>query len=89
MPLKFKYAAKEQIPPELAQFYVERHDASILNVKGAVEERDFNDLRETNSNLKKQLDDLNDRSFRADALTEERPRARRSPPRRGIAGSYS
>ena len=58
MALKFKYAAKEQVPAEHAAFYVERDGAFVLDAEGAVDKSRVDEFRTNNLTLKKQLDDL-------------------------------
>ena len=58
MALKFKYAAKEQVPAEHAAFYVERDGAFVLDAEGAVDKSKVDEFRGNNVALKKQLDEL-------------------------------
>src|SRR5688572_20573724 len=61
MPLKFKYAAKQEIPPEHLSFYVEREGAFVLDADGAVDKSKLDEFRSTNVGLNKQLAELSKR----------------------------
>lgn len=55
MPLKFKYAKKEEVPAEQASLYVEKGGAFVLDVDGAVERERLEEFRTNNINLTNQL----------------------------------
>ena len=58
MPLKFKYATKQEIPAEQASLYVERDGAWLLDAEGVVEKSKLDEFRNTNVSLLKERDDL-------------------------------
>ncbi len=58
MPLKFKYAAKDEVPAEHLGLYVERDGAFVLDAEGAVEKSKVDEFRTNNVALKRQLDSL-------------------------------
>lgn len=58
MPLKFKYAAKQEIPTEHLSLYVERDGAFVLDADGAVDKSKLDDFRSTNVGLNKQLTEI-------------------------------
>lgn len=58
MPLKFKYAAKDEVPAEHLALYVERDGAFVLDAEGAVEKSKVDEFRTNNVALKRQLDSL-------------------------------
>ena len=58
MPLKFKYAAKDEVPAEHVGLYVERDGAFVLDAEGAVEKSKVDEFRTNNVALKRQLDSL-------------------------------
>ena len=55
MPLKYKYANKQEIPAELQSFYVERDGVWFLDADGVVEKSKLDDFRQTNITLTNQL----------------------------------
>src|SRR6516165_2681508 len=55
MPLKYKYANKQEIPAELQSFYVERDGVRFLDADGVVEKSKLDDFRQTNITLTNQL----------------------------------
>ena len=58
MPLKFKYATKQEIPAEHQSIYVERDGAFVLDADGVVEKSKLDEFRATNVSLMKERDDL-------------------------------
>jgi hypothetical protein len=58
MPLKFKYATKQEIPAEHQSLYVERDGAWLLDADGVVEKSKLDEFRTTNVTLMKERDDL-------------------------------
>ena len=58
MSLKFKYAAKADVPAEFAGLYAERDGAFFLDVEGAVESARLAEFRQTNINQAKELEHL-------------------------------
>jgi hypothetical protein len=61
MPLKFKLKSREEAPAELANLYVERDGAFILDVEGAVDKAKLDEIRTTNVALIKERDELKQR----------------------------
>ena len=61
MALKFKLKSREEVPAELASFYVERDGAFVLDAEGAVEKAKLDEFRNTNVSLIKERDDLKKR----------------------------
>jgi hypothetical protein len=61
MALKYKIKAREEVPAELANFYVEREGAFILDAEGVIEKAKADEMRNHNIDLRKQLEDLNAR----------------------------
>jgi len=61
MPLKFKHAAKAEIPAEQASLYVERDGAWHLDVEGGVEKTKFEELRGAHGELLQQVKDYEQR----------------------------
>jgi hypothetical protein len=55
MPLKFKYATKQEIPAEHQSLYVERDGAFFLDADGVVEKSKLDEFRQNNINLSNQL----------------------------------
>jgi hypothetical protein len=55
MPLKFKYAKKEDVPAEQASLYVEKGGAFVLDVDGAVERERLEEFRTNNIKLTNEL----------------------------------
>lgn len=55
MPLKFKYATKQEIPAEHQSLYVERDGAFVLDADGVVEKTKLDEFRQNNINLSNQL----------------------------------
>ena len=58
MALKFKYAAKADVPAEHAGLYAERDGAWVLEVEGAVDAARLGEFRQTNIAQAKQLEEL-------------------------------
>lgn len=58
MALKFKYAAKAEIPTEHLPLYVERDGAFVLDAEGAVDKSKVDEFRSNNLALKTQLAEL-------------------------------
>ena len=61
MPLKYKYATKQEIPAEQQSLYVERDGAWLLDADGVVEKSKLDEFRATNVTLLKERDDLQKR----------------------------
>lgn len=61
MALKFKYAAKTEIPAEHSSLYVERDGAFFLDAEGVVDKSKVDEFRTNNLALKNQLAELNAR----------------------------
>lgn len=61
MPLKFRFAKKEEIPSEQQSFYVEREGAWVLDCDGVVEKVRLDEFRNNNVALKAKLDELTKR----------------------------
>ena len=61
MALKFKVKSKDEIPAELANLYVERDGAWLLDVDGAVDKSKLEEFRTTNVALMKERDELKQR----------------------------
>jgi len=55
MPLKFKYATKQEIPAEQQAFYVERDGAWLLDADGVVSQSKLDEFRQHNIALTNQL----------------------------------
>ncbi len=55
MPLKFKYATKQEIPAEHQSFYVERDGAFVLDADGVVSQTKLDEFRQNNITLTNQL----------------------------------
>ena len=55
MPLKFKYATKQEIPAEHQSFYVERDGAWLLDADGVVSQSKLDEFRQNNITLTNQL----------------------------------
>ena len=55
MPLKFKYATKQEIPAEHQSFYVERDGAFVLDADGVVSQSKLDEFRQNNITLTNQL----------------------------------
>ena len=55
MPLKFKYATKQEIPAEHQSLYVERDGAFVLDADGVVEKSKLDEFRQNNITLSNQL----------------------------------
>ena len=58
MALKFKFKAREEIPAELANLYVEREGAFVLDADGVVEKAKLDEFRASNVTLKKEFEDF-------------------------------
>ena len=61
MALKFKFKSRDEIPAELANLYVEREGAFVLDAEGVIEKSKADEMRNHNIDLRKQLEDLNAR----------------------------
>jgi hypothetical protein len=61
MALKFKLKSREEVPADLASFYVERDGAFVLDAEGAVGKAKPDEFRTNNVTLQKQLADLSAR----------------------------
>ena len=61
MPLKFKLKSREEAPAEIANLYVEREGAWVLDVDGAVEKSKLDEFRNANVSLIKERDELKKR----------------------------
>ena len=61
MPLKFKLKSREEAPAEIANLYVEREGARVLDVHGAVEKSKLDEFRNANVSLIKERDELKKR----------------------------
>ena len=55
MPLKFKYATKQEIPAEHQSLYVERDGAWLLDADGVVSQAKLDEFRQNNITLTNQL----------------------------------
>jgi len=55
MPLKYKYATKQEIPAEHQPFYVERDGAWLLDADGVVSQAKLDEFRQNNIALTNQL----------------------------------
>jgi hypothetical protein len=58
MPLKYKYATKQEIPAEHQSLYVERDGSWLLDADGVVDKTKLDEFRNTNVTLMKERDDL-------------------------------
>jgi hypothetical protein len=58
MALKYRYAAKSEVPADLAAHYVEREGALVLDVEGVVEKARVDEFRANNIALQKQVSEL-------------------------------
>ena len=61
MALKFKFKSREEIPAELANLYVEREGAFVLDAEGVVEKTKLDEFRTGNVALRKELEDFKTR----------------------------
>ena len=61
MALKFKFKTKDEIPAEHLPFYAERDGGWVLDAEGAVEKTKLDEVRNTNTTLLKERDDLKKR----------------------------
>lgn len=61
MALKFKFKSREEIPAEVANLYVERDGAFVLDAEGIVEKAKLDEFRTTNVALTKERDELKQR----------------------------
>ena len=61
MALKFKLKSRDEVPAELASFYVERDGSFLLDAEGAVEKSKLDEFRTNNVTLQKQLAELTQR----------------------------
>jgi hypothetical protein len=61
MPLKFKYATKQEIPNEQLSLYIERDGAWLLDADGVVDKAKLDEFRVSNVNLLKERNDLQKR----------------------------
>src|SRR4051794_3935992 len=57
MALKFKFSSKEEIPADLAEHYVERDGARVLDAGGAADKTKLEEFRNSNVALLKQIDE--------------------------------
>jgi hypothetical protein len=55
MPLKYRYAAKQEVPAEHQSLYVERDGAWLLDADGVVEKSKLDEFRQNNITLTNQL----------------------------------
>ena len=55
MALKYKYAKREEVPAEVAGFYVEREGAFVLDAEGVVDKAKHEEFRANNITLANQL----------------------------------
>ena len=58
MALKFKFKSREEIPAEIANHYVEREGAFVLDAEGVVEKAKLDEFRTGNVSLRKELEDF-------------------------------
>jgi hypothetical protein len=58
MPLKYKYAGKDQIPAEHAALYIEREGAFYLDAEGVTDKAKADEMRTHNIELRKQIEDF-------------------------------
>ena len=61
MALKFKYAKREDVPANVAAFYVEREGGFVLDAEGVVEKEKLEEFRATNIAVLKERDELKQR----------------------------
>lgn len=61
MPLKYKFKAREEIPAEHVNLYVERDGAFVLDAEGIVEKAKLDEFRNTNVALAREHDELKQR----------------------------
>jgi len=61
MALKYKVKTREEIPAEQAALYVEREGAFVLDVEGATDKANADEMRNHNIELRKQIEDFNAR----------------------------
>lgn len=61
MSLKFKFHSKNEIPADLANHYIERDGAWILDAEGAADKAKLDEFRTTNIALQKQIDEQSKR----------------------------
>ena len=61
MALKYKIKSREEVPAELANLYVEREGAFVLDAEGVVEKAKLDEFRNTNIALAKERDELKQR----------------------------
>ena len=57
MALKYKFKSRDEIPAELANLYVERDDAFVLDAEGVVEKTKADEMRNHNVDLRKQIEE--------------------------------
>jgi hypothetical protein len=58
MPIKYKVKSKEELPADYAGLYVQRDDAWVLEIEGAVDKARLDKVRHNNATLTKQFDEL-------------------------------
>jgi hypothetical protein len=61
MALKYKVKTREEIPAEQAALYVERDGAFVLDVEGATDKANADEMRNHNIELRKQIEEFNAR----------------------------
>jgi len=61
MALKFKYQAKDEVPAEVLNHYVEREGAWVLDAEGATDKSKADEVMGKNGALLKQIEELNKR----------------------------
>ncbi len=57
MALKYKFKSRDEIPAELANLYVERDGAFVLDAEGVVEKTKADEMRNHNVDLRKQIEE--------------------------------
>ena len=57
MALKYKFKSRDEIPAELANLYVERDGALVLDAEGVVEKTKADEMRNHNVDLRKQIEE--------------------------------
>jgi hypothetical protein len=61
MALKFRVKSREEVPAEHQSLYVERDGGFVLDVDGAVEKARLDEVRNSNTALKREVETLNGR----------------------------
>ncbi len=56
MPLKYKYATKQEIPAEHQSLYVERDGAWLLDADGVVSQAKLDEFRQNNITLDESIE---------------------------------